>query len=210
MDPKLQIKHASDTSGDHASWVDVRCDGWSRRSSDSWSRSLVHSSVMGVEGCVTFCNTPKLILTNLKLPTMLWDPVRLTPNPDKHRTHVGDASSTLKSPCLSSDSRTTWQTPTEHQSPSRLVAVKTLGTNYPHLAPGHPSHIRIWDQKPDLGSHCNPELSSPYSNIFALLFPSWPWVSYSCMHPLFIRPCIPVAHDTLLWLQYIRTLHPTS
>src|SRR5882724_10963086 len=39
-----------------------------------------------------------------------------------------------------------------------IVAVKMLGTNYPHRCPGHPSSYPHSGLKPNLGPHRNPDL----------------------------------------------------
>src|SRR5882724_9604299 len=61
---------------------------------------------------------------------MPWDPVCLTPNPNKHQTPIA---------CLG------------------IVAAKTLGTNYPCQCPGHPSPYPHSGSKPNLGPHRNPD-----------------------------------------------------
>src|SRR5882724_3010326 len=50
---------------------------------------------------VMFHNTHKLILTNPNRPQCYGTQSALFPTPTKHRTHVGDPSSTSKSSCLS-------------------------------------------------------------------------------------------------------------
>src|SRR5882724_305436 len=90
---------------------------------------------------------------------MLWDPVRLTPNPNKHRTYVGDPSSTSKSSCLSL--RQPEQPDghrTEHRSPAQASSpLRHLGLTIPARHPGHPSPYPHLGSKPDLGPHCNPD-----------------------------------------------------
>src|SRR5882724_6931144 len=91
---------------------------------------------------------------------MLWDPVHLTPNPDKHQTHVGDPSSTLKSSCLPFRQPERPDGPwTECRLPARTSSpLRHLGLSIPAWHPGHPSPYPHLGSKPDLGPHRNPNL----------------------------------------------------
>src|SRR5882724_4313394 len=90
---------------------------------------------------------------------MLWDPVHLMPNPDKHQTHVGDPSSNLKSSCLSLRQPERPDEPqTKHRSPAQALSpLRHLGLTIPTRRPGHPSPYPHLGLKPDLGPHRNPD-----------------------------------------------------
>src|SRR5882724_905891 len=90
---------------------------------------------------------------------MLWDPVRLTPNPNKHRTYVGDPSSTSKSSCLSFRQPEQPDRPrTEHRSPAQASSpLRHLGLTIPAQHPGHLSLYPHLGLKPNLGPHHNPD-----------------------------------------------------
>src|SRR5882724_8948605 len=81
------------------------------------------------------------------------------PNPNKHRTHVSDPSSTLKSSCLSLRQPERPDGPqTEHRLPAQASSLlRHLGLTIPTWHPGHPSPYPHLGSKPDLGSHCNPD-----------------------------------------------------
>src|SRR5882724_3289446 len=89
---------------------------------------------------------------------MLWDPVRLMPNPTKHQTHISHPSSTLKSSCLFPQAaRMTWRTPDQTPITCRAaLPLRHLGLTTPTRRPGHPSLYQCLVSKHDLSPHCNP------------------------------------------------------
>src|SRR5882724_1944833 len=90
---------------------------------------------------------------------MLWDPVCLMPNPDKHRTHVSDLSSTSKSSCLSFRQPERPDGPqTKHRSPAWASSpLRHLRLTIPTQHPWHPSPYPHLGSKPDLSPHRNPD-----------------------------------------------------
>jgi len=173
--------------------------------SSASGKAYVHEWV-----CVTFRNTPKLILTNPNCPQCYGTQSASCLTRQNTETHVGDPSRLRSHLPVPQTARMTWRTQTEHQSPAQALSpLRHLGLTIPARHPGHPSPYLHLGSKPDLGPHRNPN-SVLHIVIIPHCVPFWPWVSYSCMHPWFICPYIPIPHNALLWLQYIRTLHSTS
>src|SRR5882724_1020686 len=108
---------------------------------------------------VTFRNTPKLILTNPNRPQCYGTQPTSCPTPIKHRTHVGNPSSTSKSSCLSLRQPEQPDGPqTKHQLPAwELLPLRHLGLTIPAWHPGHLSPYPHLGSKPDLGPHRNPD-----------------------------------------------------
>src|SRR5882724_6909091 len=106
-----------------------------------------------------FHNTPKLILTNPNRPQCYGTQSASHPTLTKHRTHIGDPSSTSKSSCLSLRQPEQPDGPrTEHRSPAQAsLPLRHLGLTIPTWHPGHPSLYPHLGSKPDLGPHCNPD-----------------------------------------------------
>jgi len=155
-----------------------------------------------------FCSIhPKLILTNPNHPQCYGTqpasrPTQTTPKP----TSVTPPALRSHLACPSDSQEWTWWTRTEQPSPARAsLPLRHLGLTIPPRHPGiHP--ISASGSKTRPRSPLQPRLGSSYSNSSALLFPSRPWVSYSCMHPWSFA-LHPVPHfDALLQLQYIRLL----
>jgi len=120
--------------------------------SSASGKAYVHEWV-----CVTFRNTPKLILTNPNCPQCYGTQSASCLTPTKHWTHVGDPPDFEVILPVPQTARMTWRTPdwTPIACPG-IVAVKTLGTNYPCPAswasvPISASGIETWPR-----SHRNP------------------------------------------------------
>src|SRR5882724_8603541 len=107
---------------------------------------------------VTFHNTPKLILTNPNHPQCYGT------QSASHPTPTNTKPTSVTPPALQSHLAYPTDRQTTRRTPDRtpiaclgIVAVKTLGTNYPHWRPGHPSPYLHLGLKPDLGPHRDPD-----------------------------------------------------
>jgi len=158
---------------------------------------------------VMFHNTPKLILTNPNHPQCYGTQPASRPTPTNTKPTSVTPPALRSHLACPSDSRMTWWTPDRTRSPARAsLPLRHLGTNYPCPASWASIPISASGIKTRPRPHCNPD-SVLHIVIVRMLFPSRPWVSYSCMHPWCHSPLHPCTPRRFYYnSEYIRT--PTS